>query len=63
MYRRMAATTRAAVEAGGGLFLDLSGAFDDEPGTAYAEDAVHYSALGNGRLARVLEPYVEERLR
>lgn len=63
MYRRMAATTRPAVEAQGGTFVDLSGAFDDEPGTAYAEDAVHYTALGNGRLAATLERLVEERLR
>lgn len=58
MYRRMAPTTRAAVEARGGLFVDTSDAFDDEPGTAYAEDAVHYTALGNKRLAATLAPLV-----
>jgi hypothetical protein len=63
MYRRMLATTKPAVEAEGGTFVDLTGAFDQEPGTTYAEDAVHYSPLGNARLASALLPLVEQRLR
>jgi len=32
-------------------------------GTTYADDAVHYSPLGNTRLAAALLPLVEQRLR
>ena len=42
--------------------MDLSGAFDDEIGTTYAEDAVHYTHLGDLRLAEALAPLVEQRL-
>ncbi len=63
MYRRMAGTTQPAVEQAGGTFLDLTGVFDDEAGTTYGEDAVHYTPLGNEILARALLPLVEQRLR
>ncbi|MBV9357091.1 MAG: SGNH/GDSL hydrolase family protein [Chloroflexi bacterium] len=63
MYRRMLATTKPAVEAEGGTFVDLTGVFDQEVGTTYADDAVHYSPLGNTRLAAALLPLVEQRLR
>jgi GDSL-like lipase/acylhydrolase family protein len=58
MYPRMDTTTRAAVEAAGGRYLDLRHAFDTEPGTAYAEDVAHYTGLGNQRLAEALAPTV-----
>jgi hypothetical protein len=63
MYRRMLATTKPAVEAEGGTFVDLTDVFDQEAGTTYAGDAVHYSPLGNARLAAALLPLVEQRLR
>jgi hypothetical protein len=63
MYRRMLATTRAVVQARGGAFADLTAVFDAEPGSAYGEDAVHYTRLGNERLAAALLPLVEQRLR
>jgi lysophospholipase L1-like esterase len=62
MYARFAMTTDPAVEASGGAFVDLSGAFDGESGTTYAADAVHYTALGQQRLAEALAPLVEQRL-
>jgi hypothetical protein len=62
MYPRMAATTRPAVETEGGTFLDMSGAFDQEAGATYAEDAVHYTPLGNRRLAEELAPLITKRL-
>jgi hypothetical protein len=58
MYPRMDTTTRAAVEAEGGRYLDLRHAFDKETGTAYAEDVAHYTGLGNLRLAEALAPTV-----
>jgi lysophospholipase L1-like esterase len=63
MYAHFAATTRPAVEAEGGTFVDLSGTFDAEPGTTYADDAVHYTALGQQRLAKALAALIEQRLR
>ena len=45
-------------EAAGGQFVDLRRVFDDEVGSTYAEDATHYTALGNRRLARALLPAV-----
>jgi hypothetical protein len=63
IYSRFSATTGPAVEASGGTFVDLSGAFDGESGTTYANDAVHYTALGQQRLAEALAPLVEQRLR
>ena len=62
MYARFAATTAPAVQAEGGSFVDLSGAFDAETGTTYAEDAVHYTQLGELRLAQALAPLVEHAL-
>jgi hypothetical protein len=62
MYRRMLAEARPAVEAEGGTFVDLTGVFDAEPGSTYGEDAVHYTLLGNQRLAAALLPLVEQRL-
>jgi len=62
MYSRLWATTGPAVEAEGGTFVNLSGAFDTESGTTYAEDAVHYTALGQRRLAEALAPLVKHRL-
>jgi GDSL-like Lipase/Acylhydrolase family len=62
MYPRMDATTRAAVEAEGGRYLDLRHAFDAETGTVYAEDVAHYTGLGNRRLAETLAPTVMELL-
>ncbi len=61
MYARFSTTTGPAVEADGGTFVDLSGAFDAESGTTYADDAVHYTALGQERLAEALAPLVEQR--
>jgi lysophospholipase L1-like esterase len=58
MYPAMAASTRASVEAAGGQFLDLRGVFDADTGATYAEDAAHYTALGNRRLAEALLPVV-----
>jgi hypothetical protein len=63
MYRRMRAAAGPAVAAEGGTFMDLSGAFDAEAGSTYGEDAVHYTPLGNQRLADALLPLVEQRLR
>jgi hypothetical protein len=63
MYRRMGATTQAAVEQAGGTYLDLTGVFDAQSATTYGEDAVHYTPLGNQILARALLPLVEQRLR
>jgi hypothetical protein len=62
MYPRVAGTTRDAVVAEGGTFLDMSGVFDEEMGSTYAEDAVHYTALGNRSLAQALAPLIEERI-
>jgi hypothetical protein len=62
MYPRMADTTRAAVTAEGGTFLDLTGVFDTETAAAYGSDAVHYTSLGNHDLAEALAPLVEQRL-
>jgi lysophospholipase L1-like esterase len=62
MYPPMASTTREAVTADGGTFLDLTGVFDTEPATTYASDAVHYNALGNLRLAQALAPLIEQDL-
>jgi lysophospholipase L1-like esterase len=62
MYARFAATTALAVEAEGSTFVDLSGVFDAETGTTYAEDAAHYTQLGHQRLADALAPLVEARL-
>jgi hypothetical protein len=62
-YPMFAATSRSAVEAERGTFLDLTGVFDDEPGSTYGHDGVHYSALGNRRLADALVPLIEENLR
>jgi hypothetical protein len=62
MYARFSATTGPAVEAAGGTFVDLSGAFDAESSTTYADDAVHYTALGQQRLAEALAPLVEQQL-
>jgi len=61
-YPRLAETTRASMQQQGGSFVDLTGVFDREPGTTYAGDAVHYSPLGNRRLAEALLPLVEQRL-
>jgi hypothetical protein len=63
MYARMVATTRPMVEAQAGVFLDLTSVFDDETGVAYGEDAVHYTPLGNRRLAESLAPVIEGYLR
>jgi lysophospholipase L1-like esterase len=60
MYPPMATTTRAAVERAGGRFLDLRGAFDAESAATYAEDAVHYTQLGNERLAEALATAVAD---
>jgi hypothetical protein len=62
MYSRFAASTAQAVEAEGGIFVDLRGAFDNETGTTYAADAAHYTRLGDQRLAEALAPLVEQRL-
>ncbi len=62
MYARFSTTTGPAVEADGGTFVDLSSAFDAESGTTYADDAAHYTALGQERLAEALAPLVEQRL-
>jgi lysophospholipase L1-like esterase len=62
MYPMMVSTTRTAVERSGGRFLDLRAAFDTEPGAAYAEDAVHYSALGNRILADALASEIIDEL-
>jgi len=61
-YPRLAETTRASMQQQGGSFVDLTGVFDGEPGTTYADDAVHYTALGNRRLAEALVPLIEARL-
>jgi lysophospholipase L1-like esterase len=63
MYPVMASSTRDAVTANGGTFLDLRGVFDAETQTVYASDAVHYNALGNLRLAQALAPLIEQDLR
>jgi hypothetical protein len=63
MYRRLRAATGPAVERAGGTFLDLTDVFDHESGATYGEDAVHYTPLGNQRLASALLPLVEQRLR
>jgi hypothetical protein len=62
MYSRFAPTTALAVAAEGGTFVDLSGVFDAETGTTYAEDAVHYTRLGNQRLAEALAPLIHQTL-
>jgi hypothetical protein len=62
MYARLAETTRTAVERQAGIFVDLTGVFDDEPGATYGEDAVHYSPLGNRRLAESLATVIEGHL-
>jgi hypothetical protein len=62
MYPRMDTSTRAAVEAEGGRYLDLRHAFDAESGATYAEDVAHYTGLGNLRLAEALAPTVIELL-
>jgi lysophospholipase L1-like esterase len=62
MYPRLAATTREAVEAEGGSFVDMTDVFDHEPLATYAEDAVHYNPLGDRRLAQALASLIEERL-
>ena len=63
MYPRLSTTTQLAVQAEGGEFVDMTGVFDHEPGPTYAEDAVHYTPLGDRRLAEALAPLVVERLR
>ncbi len=63
MYQQMTPQARSALQGSGAKFLDLTSAFDDEAGTTYAEDAVHYTSLGNRRLAEKLAPYVEAMLR
>jgi lysophospholipase L1-like esterase len=60
MYSRFAPTTARAVEAEGGTFVDLSRAFDAESGTTYAEDAAHYTRLGDRRLAEALAPLIAQ---
>jgi len=61
-YPQLAATTRTAMQQRGGTFVDLTGVFDQELAPTYADDAVHYSPLGDHRLAEALAPLVEERL-
>ncbi len=63
MYPQMATTTRDAVERSGGEFVDLRGVFNPIDGATYAEDAVHYSALGNRVLAEALATEVLARIR
>ena len=63
MYPMMASTTQTAVERVGGHFVDLRAVFDIETGATYAEDAVHYSVLGNKLLAERLASSVVEALR
>jgi hypothetical protein len=63
MYQPMATSTRAAVERAGGRFLDLRTAFDQDAAATYAEDAVHYTRLGNQRLAEVLATAVADAIR
>jgi lysophospholipase L1-like esterase len=58
MYPMMASSTGRSIESAGGRFLDLRTAFDAEPGATYAEDAVHYTALGNRILAEALAAQV-----
>jgi hypothetical protein len=58
----LASTTRTTVQQRGGTFVDLTGIFDQELAPTYADDAVHYTPLGNLRLADALAPLVEERL-
>lgn len=62
MYPRMSTTTKESVAAAGGTFLDLTGVFDAEPGATYASDAVHYTMLGNLRLAQALASAISSRL-
>lgn len=57
-YPRLASTTDAEITSAGGRFVDLSAAFDDESDTTYASDAVHYTPLGNRRLAEALATLV-----
>ncbi len=62
MYPRLAATTLAALEAEGGAFLDMTGTFRVETRATYAEDAVHYTPLGNRLIAQAVVPLIKERL-
>jgi hypothetical protein len=61
-YPRLAATTRAAVVQHGGVFVDMTGVFDQELEPTYADDAVHYTALADRRLAQSLAPVVKDLL-
>lgn len=60
MYPWMADSTRRSVEAAGGQYVDLLAAFDAEQRSTYAEDAAHYTPLGNRLLAEALaEPVLQ----
>jgi lysophospholipase L1-like esterase len=63
MYPMMASSTRSSVEREGGRFLDLRAVFDAEAGATYAEDAVHYTALGNRVLAEAFAAQVVDALK
>jgi hypothetical protein len=47
---------RAVVEAGGGRFVDLLGAFGGEAGVAWFNDYVHLSLVAQRRLAGLACP-------
>jgi hypothetical protein len=55
MFVELRDATRPIFAAGQAMELDATGAFEAEPNPVYQEDGVHYTTLGNLRVAEALQ--------
>jgi lysophospholipase L1-like esterase len=55
MFAELRDATRPIFASGQAMEVDATGAFDAEPNRVYQDDGVHYTALGNRRVAEMIQ--------